>query len=399
MNQNQNRNFHLIKAFNFFVYGAIAVYSTFFVVYLQSIGMSTLEIGALMAGGPIVSIIANPLWGYLSDRFRNVRLILIVMLIGSMLVMQIVFLYQSYTMIYACMLFFFFFQMPLFSQSNSLILNSIEGTNHKFGAFRLFGSLGWAFIALVAGPVIGQIGIDRLWIIYSVMMLISLGFAFTLPKGEAKGAAPAGKVNYRSMFVNRSFLLFLIIGLVISIPNSMNTTFIPLYIKELGGEASLIGWSAFWSSIFEIPVFLLLDRYLKKNTKTMVLCLVVISILFALRWFLMSNADSAQQIIYIQVLHCITFGGYYYIGTQLAVLLVPAEFRASGQAIYALTWGGLSGIVAGFLGGWVFEHTGPQAMYQLCSVMAVLGIVGFFLLFARLRREAGTSTKVSSHAG
>lgn len=154
--------------------------------------------------------------------------------------------------------------MPLFSQSNSLILNSIEGTSHKFGAFRLFGSLGWAFIALVAGPVIGQIGIERLWIIYSVMMLISLAFAFTLPKGEAKGAAPAGKVNYRSMFVNRSFLLFLIIGLVISIPNSMNTTFIPLYIKELGGEASLIGWSAFWSSIFEIPVFLLLDRYLKK---------------------------------------------------------------------------------------------------------------------------------------
>lgn len=49
MNQNQNRTFHLIKAFNFFVYGAIAVYSTFFVVYLQSIGMSTLEIGALMA--------------------------------------------------------------------------------------------------------------------------------------------------------------------------------------------------------------------------------------------------------------------------------------------------------------------------------------------------------------
>ncbi|MCF2940998.1 MFS transporter [Paenibacillus alkaliterrae] len=383
-----NGPFHIIKAFNFFVYGALAVYSTFFALYLQSIGMSTLEIGALMAGGPVVSIIANPLWGYLSDRFRNVRMILIIMLIGSMLIMQLVFLFQSYTIIYASMLCFFFFQMPLFSQSNSLILNSIEGTGHKFGAFRLFGSLGWALMAVAAGPVIGHLGIDRLWLVYTVMMLISLGFAFSLPKGEVKGAARKGKVNYRSMFVNRSFLLFLIIGLVISIPNSMNTTFISLYITELGGHASLIGWSAFWSSIFEIPVFLLMDRYLKRNVKTMVLCVVAISLLYALRWFLMAEADSAEQIIYIQALHCLTFGGYYYIGTQLTVLLVPAEFRASGQAVYALTYGGLSGIAAGVVGGWMFETAGPQAMYRLGGILAAIGVVGFTLLYMRLRKKA-----------
>nr|MBC9201457.1 MFS transporter [Paenibacillus sp. PL91] len=395
---NQKRSFHFIKAFNFFVYGAIAVYSTFFAIYLQSIGMSTMEIGTLMAGGPVVSIIANPLWGFLSDRLRNIRRSLIIMLMGSMLIMQLVFLFESYTIIYTSMLFFFFFQMPLFSQTNSLILNSIEGTGLNFGAFRLFGSLGWALMAVSAGPVIGQIGIERLWIIYTVMMLISLGFAFTLPKGEVKGAAPAGKVNYRSMFVNRTFLLFLIIGLVISIPNSMNTTFISLYIKEMGGEASLIGWSAFWSSIFEIPIFLLLDRYLKKNAKTMVLCLIVISTLFALRWFLMSHADSAEQIIYIQVLHCLTFGGYYYIGTQLTVLLVPAEFRASGQAVYALTWGGLSGIAAGLVGGWVFEQSGPQTMYQLGCVLAAVGIVGFTLLYVKLRRSVKTNKDMSLSA-
>ncbi|MBD2871306.1 MFS transporter [Paenibacillus arenilitoris] len=390
---NNERSLHFVKAFNFFVYGSIAVYSTFFALYLQSVGMTTLEIGALMAGGPVVSIFANPLWGYLSDRFRNVRLILIVMLAGSMLAMQVVFLFQSYTVIYACMLFFFFFQMPLFSQSNSLILNSIEGTKHKFGAFRLFGSLGWALMAVAAGPVIGQIGIKRLWLVYTVMMLITLAFAFTLPRGESKGTSSAGKVRYRSMFANRSFLLFLIVGLVISIPNSMNTTFISLYITELGGHASLIGWSAFWSSIFEIPVFLLLDRYLKKNATTMTLCVVVISALFSLRWFLMSAAAGPEQIIFIQVLHCLTFGGYYYIGTQLTVLLVPAEFRASGQAVYALTWGGLSGIAAGVLGGWLFEQAGPDAMYRVGGFLAAAGIAGFSLLYAHLRRSKPARSK------
>lgn len=377
--------FHYIKAFNFFSYGAIAIYSTFFALYLQSIGMSTLEIGALMAGGPIVSIIANPLWGYLSDRLRNIRRILITMLIGNLLVMQLVFLMESYTLVYTCMILFFFFQMPLFSQSNSLILNSIEGTNYKFGAFRLWGSLGWAVLAVTTGPVIGQIGIERLWIVYSVMMLVAIGLAFTLPRGAVAATGESGKVNYRSMFSNRPFLLFLLIGLVISIPNSMNTTFVALYISELGGNAKLIGWSAFFSSIFEIPVFLLLDRYLKKNVRTMVLCLIVVSVLYALRWLLMSGADHATQVIFIQTIHCVTFGAYYYIGTQLTALIVPAEFRASGQAVYALTWGGLSGIAAGFIGGWMFENTGAQSMYMLSSGMALAGVVGFALLYSYLR--------------
>lgn len=207
------RPFHLIKAFNFFVYGALAIYSTFFALYLQTIGMTTLEIGALMAGGPIVSI------------------------------------------------------------------------------------------------------------------------------------------------------------------------------TDMGGEASLIGWSAFLSSIFEIPVFLLLDRYLRINVRTMMLCLVGISVLFALRWFLMSGVDSAQQIIYIQMLHCLTFGGYYYIGTQLTSLLVPSEFRASGQAVYALTWGGLSGIAAGFIGGWMFQQVSPQSMCFVCGTMAVAGIIGFSNMYALMRRR------------
>lgn len=381
------QSYSVIKGFNFFIYGALTIYSTYFALYLKSIGLSTLEIGALMAGGPIVSLVANPFWGYVSDRFRNLRLTLILMLVGSMIIMQFVFLSESYTFIYTSMLFFFFFQMPLFSQSNTLILNSIEGTNQSFGAFRLWGSLGWGVMALAAGPVIGQIGIERLWIIYTVMMLFSLVFAFALPRGEAKNsAAKAGKVNYRSLFASRAFFIFLFVGLVLSIPNSVNTTFVALYIKELGGGESLVGWSAFLSSIFEIPIFLLLDRYLKRNIRSMLLCLVVISCLFALRWFLMAGAASAMQVIFIQMLHCVTFGGFYYIGTQLTVLLVPAELRSSGQAVYALTWGGLSGMAAGFIGGLMFEQSGAQSMYFICGALSVLGIIGFSLLYAFVRR-------------
>lgn len=382
-----NRSYNVIKAFNFFIYGALSVYSTFFALYLQKIGWSTLEIGALLAGGPVVSIIANPLWGYLSDRFRNIRMVILIMMAGATIIMQIVFLAQSYTVIYTAMLFFFFFQMPMFSQSNSLILNAIEGTTYKFGSFRLWGSMGWAVLAAVSGPIIGQIGIERLWILYTAMMLMSIIFALGLPRGESKVAVKSEKTNYRSIFANRAFLLFLLLGLVLSIPNSMNQTFIALYIAELGGQADMIGWAAFFSSIFEIPVFLLLDRYLKRNTKTMMFCMIFVSVLFTLRWALMAGADTGLQIIFVQMLHCITFGGFYYIGTQLTALLVPAQYRASGQAVYALIYGGVSGMAAGVIGGWLFQNLGAQSMYVSGAIMAAIGVAGFAGLYAIVRRS------------
>lgn len=389
-----NNRYSIIKAFNLFIFGALSIYSTFFALYLQEIGWSTLEIGTLMAGGPIVSLIANPFWGYMSDRFRNLRMVLIIMLVCAMLLLQVVFLLQSHTLIYLTMLAFFFFQVPLFSQSNSLILNAIEGTRYNFGSFRLWGSLGWAVMAATAGPVIGRIGIEQLWILITAMMLISLLFALGLPRGETRSRGEKKeKANYRSIFANRTFILFLAMGLVLSIPNSMNHTFIGLYIAELGGQAGMIGWAAFISSIFEIPVFLLLDRYLKRDVKTMMFCLIFVSVLFAVRWLVMAGASSAMQVMVAQLLHSFTFGCFYYIGTQLTALLVPAEFRASGQAVYALVYGGLSGLVAGLAGGWLFQEMGASSMYSAGMLMAVLGLAGFTFLFVMLRRVEARQMK------
>ena len=94
---------------------------------------------------------------------------------------------------------------------------------------------------------------------------------------------------------------------------------------------------------------------MKKHIPTMIGALVFISLLFVLRWYLMSIATTPIQIIILQLLHSVTFGGYFYIGTTLTAELIPVELRASGQAVFALvfTWGGISGIIAGFVGGWI----------------------------------------------
>jgi len=376
-----------LKSFNFFLYGTIAILTSFFPLYFGEIGLSKIEIGMIMAGGPFISIFANPFWGYWSDRLQNVKRVLIILLIGNLAMTLVVFQLREYAIIFAVMLIFFFFNSPTFAQSNSLILNAIEGTKQKFGSFRIWGSLGWAIVAVVAAPIISWMGLANLWVLYGIMMVVSLLFTFKLPQGRVTSKPKTERQSYwKVMFSSKVFFIFVVLGVLISIPNSINQTFVSLFITDLGGSKQLIGWSVFLSAIFEIPVFLLFDRYLKKSTNTMIGCLVLISILFVLRWTLMSLATGAVAVVFIQILHSITFGGYYYVGTTLSAHLIPAEYRATGQAIYALTWGGISGIVAGLFGGWMFEHLGAQTLYQINALVSVAGVIGFLVMWLKMRK-------------
>ncbi|WP_231506477.1 MFS transporter [Paenibacillus sp. UNC451MF] len=378
----------MLKVFNFVVYGAIAIYSTFFALYLQNLGISKVQIGLLVSGGPLIGLVANPLWAYFADKIRNNKRILIICLVGNFICMQFVFLTENYVWIYSLMLFFFAFQSPLFTQSNSLILNVIDGTKHKFGEIRAWGSLGWALIAVAAGPIIGWLGMRQLWIVFDFMMLMAICFTFLLPSGNERGLKEKfTNKGYLQVFKNKFFITFVILGILISIPNSINLTFISIYIRDLGGSNTMVGWSAFATAILEVPVFLLLDRYLKKQSGTMLGWVIIIAMLFSFRWLLMSYAASAIQVVFIQLLHSVTFGGYYYMGTQLTSHLVPSPYRSSGQAIYGLTWGGISGIVAGVVGGWMFENLGPTTLYQICFGLTLIGVVGFFLLWFFFKRQ------------
>lgn len=320
---------------------------------------------------------------------QNVRRTLIILVICNLIVVQPVFHLHSFSWLYLVLLLYFFFQSPTFSQSNSLILSTIENTPYKFGTFRLWGSLGWAIAAVAAGPVLTAVGIEQLWWLYSGILMISLLFVFSIPQPKpaaAGDALPGG--GFKQLLGNRPFVMLLLLGVLISVPNSINSTFVSIYLTDMGGSATWIGWAAFLSSVFEAPVFLLLDRYLKRDSRTMFVCLALVSLLFSIRWLLMMLVDSPMQLIFIQLLHCITYGGYYYIGTNLTGHLIPARMRASGQAAFALTWGGVSGIFAGFAGGWMYDTLGAGKMYGIGAGVSLIGMIGFLLIWRGMRQSS-----------
>ncbi|MGN7415053.1 MFS transporter [Paenibacillus sp. SAF-068] len=377
-----------LKLYNFFIYGAISIFAGFLQLYLQEIGMTKLEIGSLMAIGPFVSLFANPFWGFWSDKSRNIRIILMIMMGGTFVLAQGVFYAPSYTWIYVAMIFFYFFQSPLFAQTNSLILGYIDGTTQKFGSFRLWGSLGWALTAVAAGPLIDRFGIGSVSIIFACMIATAFVLSVFLPRQPIASDTPV--VTFRrfgKVMFNPYFMTFIGLGVLVSVPNAMNSTFMSLYIVEMGGDKQMVGWAIFTSSILEVGVFLLLDRLLKRKMSLLLASLILISVLFALRWQLMALATNPMEIVFIQLMHSITFGGYFYVGTQLTMLFIPRPYRSSGQAVYTMAWGGLSGVIAGLFGGWLFQSFGAEVMYSIGVFFSLIGAVGFGIMWLSNRRN------------
>lgn len=373
-----NSSLTSLKLFNFLIYGTMVIFTSFFQLYLQDAGMKKFEIGTLMAIGPFISIFANPFWRYWSDRLLNMRRILIIMMSGALILVQFVFHADTYAMVYFVMILFFFFQAPIFSHSNSLILGYIQDTPYTFDSFRLWGSIGWGITAIAAGQILDWTGISKVSSLLTTLLILAIGAVLLLPSLKRSSETPIlYSRGFTSILTNRYFLTFILMGLLVSIPNAMNNTFMSLYITELGGSKGMIGLAVFLSSFLEIAVFFLFSRYIKRKISWMMGCLALVSLLFGLRWLLMANATLPLEVAAIQLLHCITFGGFFFVGTQLTSLLLPRPYRATGQAVYTLTWSGLSGVIGAFIGGWLFQSFGADAMYSTGMLFSLIGAAGF----------------------
>src|SRR5699024_12418526 len=86
---------------------------SFLPLYLRYKGLNGTEIGWVLAVGPLASIFAQPFWGYMSDKHKTVKRVLLVC-IGGLLIRSI-FFFQMNTLLSIILMgaIFYFFTTPI----------------------------------------------------------------------------------------------------------------------------------------------------------------------------------------------------------------------------------------------------------------------------------------------
>lgn len=362
-----------MRGLNFSYYATTAVLMPFLPLYFEQRGYSSAQIGILMTAGPFVTMFAQPLWGYLSDRYQTLKLIILGLWLMTIASSAGIFQTTQYSFALLFMLLLYFFMQSSVPLMDTLAIKAARQAGASYGSVRMFGSLGFTLMAIGSGPLLMKLGgLDNIPYVYWTLWLLPLALLMLLQ--DEKGTGPRiSLAAVGSVLGNRRFLWFLLLVFLMTVPHRMNDGMFVLYLKDLGAADAMAGWAWAIAAASEVPTFALLGRYLHKFHELALLGIV--AVLYTVRWVLYSLVEDPALLMGLQSMHMVTFAVYWIVAVQYAVRLVPPELVSTGQAMLSAVFLGMAGITGGAVGGWIKDMWGGQAMYQSGAVMTLVAAV------------------------
>ncbi|NLJ19482.1 MAG: MFS transporter [Globicatella sulfidifaciens] len=367
----------------FSFYGANTMVVSFLPLLLTYRGLSAQEIGWVLAIGPAVSIIAQPFWGFISDKFQTVRRVLIITLIGLLISGFFYFQAETLIIILGLSIIFYFFQSSIAPLSDSLAQRRAEQFGVPFGSIRTWGSIGFATFSILIGEVIEWTGIQYLIIPYFFMASVTL-FISTRVEDVVVERASIQFKDLQRLFKNPPLILFLAVLFLVAVTHRMNDSYMSLLINELGGGDNIVGIAWFVGVVSEALVIAFAGKWFKKLHP--LIFIASSGLIFSLRWMLYSLITIPIIIVGLQVLNGLSYGVFFVMSFQYVTRLIPVQLQTSGHLMYSTVIFGVSGIVASVGGGYLFEHFGGATLYFVMAIVALLGSC-FILLYHIIIRK------------
>ena len=161
--------------------------------------------------------------------------------------------------------------------------------------------------------------------------------------------------------------------------------FINLYYKDIGANASFIGWVFFAQAIPEIPAFYLGSKIAKRiGGEKMILLAMGVSLTRMILYGLVTNPEVA---IFFSIFHCITIAFFLLGVVEYVQARTPDHLRTTGQAlIWAFHFG--VGVTLGNISlGYLRDATGLLKAMHIHAALALL-IFSLTVVFFKMTIDA-----------
>ncbi|CAM3741932.1 MFS transporter [Alkalicoccus chagannorensis] len=365
-----------LKGTLFFFHASMTIMISYLPVYFQSLGLTGTEIGILMAVGPAASILSQPFWGFVSDKWKTVKKILVLCLSGALAAGFVLFQMEEFAFLILTMFIFFGFLSPGGGLGDSLSQKIAMERGVSFGSIRMWGSLGFGSASLAGGYILDWIGIGHIFAVFAVFLTTAILFSMTAPDSRPS-AKPVHLSGALKLLRNPQLLLFLAFIVSISLTHRMNDAFIGLYIVELGGSESVIGMAWFIGVTAEAAMFALSAYWMSRfHPLTLI---AAAGAVYVLRWGLFTLAETPAMILAVQATHGIAFAVFYLTAFQFIGRLVPKEFQSTGHLLFISVFFGLSGVIGSGIGGVIIDAGSVHLLYQVMFLISLVGFTGALL--------------------
>ncbi|MHB8916716.1 MAG: MFS transporter [Desulfocucumaceae bacterium] len=373
-----------LKLFIFFYFSTIGIFLPFLPLLLKNNGLSNWQVGVLFSIGPLVVVTMQPAWGFVSDRLKTVKKLVVFQLVVTAFLSLLVFRLRSFELLFPALLLFNIFSYPIIPLTDSLTLSSVKSQGGHYGGFRLWGSLGFGLSAAIFGMVFRVYGLHLFPACYFLLLLFCIAVSLFMVDAEYIGRR-AGLTDMKALVSSRKVMVFLFLTALLSSSNRANDAFLGVYLMEIGGSAQTVGYAWMVAALSEVPVMaaggVLLTRYSELRL------LAVAAAFFTARWALFAVVTDPGLIVLIQLTHSLSFGLFFICSVSYLSKLVPDRLRSSGQGLLSCFLGGLAGIAGSILGGMVMTGMGPRTLYTACTLVALASFCFYLYLAGRESRD------------
>jgi PPP family 3-phenylpropionic acid transporter len=378
--RNRQYPYYRLSIFYLIFFTALGSFVPYWSLYLQYLNFSAAQIGELMALAMASKIIAPYLWGWLADhRGQRIEIIRLTAFLAAF-VFAGIFIRDDYywvALIVTCFGFFWNACLPLFE---GLTLNHLGDQVTEYSQIRIWGSIGF-IIAVVGLPLaFERYGYQIIpLILFSCLVLMTVATFFITDKSYSTRLLSSPQ-NIWQITHQPVVIAFLVVCTLQVASHGAYYTFLSIYLIDHGYSPLMTGWMWALGVIAEIILFLGMQAILARYNAG---CLLTLALLgTALRWVLLAYfVEQLAILLFIQLLHAISFGLFHVAAIHLVHDLFPERLQSRGQALYAGLCFGIGGVTGNLLSGYSWDSMGAVYTFLFSGVIALLGsIIAWFFI-------------------
>jgi nucleoside transporter len=380
----------------FFIWGS---WNVTMGTYLLNIGFDGISVGASYSTMNWGAIFAPVIVGMLADRFFPAQKVMAILhLFGAFLLFRISSIMDP-TAFFWSLFAYALCYMPTLALANSVSFNQMDDPGKQFPGIRVMGTLGWIAVGLIIGVVVPRVtgnSIEATNIplrIGAASSLVMGLYCFALPDtppshGDRKPSiAELLGLETISLMKDRSFAIFIVGSLLISIPLTFYYNFANAFLNEtgMGNAAGKMTMGQMSEVIFLvlIPFF-----FARLGVKKM---LLVGMAAWVLRYvmFAFGNNDSLVFMLYVGIiLHGVCFDFFFVTGQIYVDKFAPAHLRSSAQGFVHVATYGVGMVIGSWASGAIVDsYIVSDSLHDWNTIwlipagMAFVVMLGFMFFF------------------
>ncbi len=376
----------LLGSYYFFFFIAFGALYTMLPLYLESKGLSKQQASSVMAVGPVVTVIFQPIWGMICDRYHAQRKVLISTLIAAAtigLVYTFSDTYPLYLILFAGMALFHSSGVPIL---DSISLSYTQRNGGDYGSLRLWGAIGFAVASWGAGLIAERTDLSVIFYLYAGAMIACVLLTRGLPQEQTHLGGNMLQGLRKLVFIPRYLLLmsstFLVFGVI-----QANNALYGFFFTAIGGTVAGVGLSFLIAAGSEAPLMFIAGKLIRKYG--MIPVLILAATVSSLRWIFYSTEPSSTLVMWLLFVQGISVGLYLPASAQFIREVTPKEVQFTAIGVYSAVGHGLGAMTWTMIGGVIADKYDIFTTYRLLGVASWLGVCVLITLFFVNRRHRG----------